>query len=61
VDQVHEIINSRLNLKIDYSGNSAKRPLGFFEIKPQSIKFQEDPWFSKIVPHIALATSRNYK
>jgi hypothetical protein len=24
-------------------------------------KIQEDPWFLKIIPDIALATSRNYK
>jgi hypothetical protein len=41
--------------------NFAKRPLSFFEISPQSTKFQEDPWFSKIIPDIALDTSKNYK
>jgi hypothetical protein len=41
--------------------NFAKWPLGFIEISPQSIKFHEDPWFSKIIPDIALATSKNYK
>jgi hypothetical protein len=37
------IFNSRINPKIDYSRNFAKRLLGFFEIKPQSTKFHEDP------------------
>jgi hypothetical protein len=41
--------------------NFAKRPLSFFEISLQSTKFQEDPWFSKIILDIALDTSKNYK
>jgi hypothetical protein len=60
MDQAHEILSLKINPKFDYSGNFAKRPLGFFEIKPQSTKFQKDPWFSKIIPDLALATSRNY-
>jgi hypothetical protein len=47
--------------KNSYFGKFAKRPLGFFEISPLSTKFKEDPWFLKIIPDIALATSRNYK
>jgi hypothetical protein len=61
VDQVHRFFNSRINPKIGYVMNFAKWPLGFIEISPQSIKFHEDPWFSKIIPDIALATSKNYK
>jgi hypothetical protein len=58
VDEVHRFFNSRINLKISYFRNFAKRPLDFFQISPQSTKFQEDPRFSKIIPYIALATSR---
>jgi hypothetical protein len=43
MDQAHRILSSKINPKFDYSGNFAKRPLGFYEIKPQSTKFQEDP------------------
>jgi hypothetical protein len=61
VDQAHEILSSKINLKFDYSRNFAKGPLGFFEIKPQSTKFQQDRWFSKIIPNLVLATSRKYR
>jgi hypothetical protein len=61
VDQAHGILSPKINLKFDYSENFAKRPLRFFEIKPQSTKFQEDPWFLKIILNLALATSRNYR
>jgi hypothetical protein len=43
MDQAHRILSSKINPKFDYFGNFAKRPLGFYEIKPQSTKFQEDP------------------
>jgi hypothetical protein len=56
VDQAHEILNSKINLKINYPGKFAKRPLDFFVIKPQSPNFQEDSWFKKIFPNIPLAT-----
>jgi hypothetical protein len=36
VDHVLRFFNSRINPKIGYFGNFAKRPLGFFEIYPQS-------------------------
>jgi hypothetical protein len=39
VDQAHGFLNSKINPKINYSGNFTKRPLGFFVIKPQSPKF----------------------
>jgi hypothetical protein len=61
VDQAHRILSSETNLKFDYSRNFAKRPLGFFEIKQPSTKFQEGPRFLKIIPNLALATSRNYR
>jgi hypothetical protein len=61
VDQAHGIVSSKINPKFDYSRNFAKRPLGFFDIKLQSTKFQEDPWFSKIIPDLTLATSRYYR
>jgi hypothetical protein len=38
-----------------------KEPPAFSKIDPQSTKFLEHPWFLKIIPDIALATSRNYK
>jgi hypothetical protein len=60
-DQVNGFFDSRINQKFGYFRSFAKKPLGFFEISPQSTKFQEDPWFFKIIPDIALATSRNYK
>jgi hypothetical protein len=40
VDPFHELFNSRINPEIDYFRNFAKRPLGFFEIDPQSIVSQ---------------------
>jgi hypothetical protein len=43
VDKAHGILSSNINPKFDYSGNFVMRPLGFFEIKPQATKFQEDP------------------
>jgi hypothetical protein len=43
VDHVHEFFNSRINPKIGYFRNFAKRPLGFFEINPQSIVFAKWP------------------
>jgi hypothetical protein len=43
VDYVHRFFNSRINPKISYFGNFAKRPLGFFEIDPQSIVFTKMP------------------
>jgi hypothetical protein len=55
MDQVHRLFNSRINPKIVYFGNIAKRPLGFSEISPQYTKFQEVPLFTKIVPDIAPA------
>jgi hypothetical protein len=38
-----------------------KEPPAFFQIDLQSRKFHEEPWFLKIIPDIALATSKNYK
>jgi hypothetical protein len=61
VDQVHGVLNSKINPKFDYSENFAKRPLCLFEINPQSTNFQADPWFLKIFLGIPLATSSNYK
>jgi hypothetical protein len=61
VDQAYRILRSKINPKFNYSRNFAKRPLDFFRIKPQSTKFQEDPWFSKIISYLALATSTNYR
>jgi hypothetical protein len=61
MDEAHRILSSKINLKFDYFGNFAKRPLDFFEIKLQSTEFPEDLWFLKIIPDLALATSRNYK
>jgi hypothetical protein len=61
MDQAHRILSSKINLKFDYSGNFAKRSLGFFEIKPQSTKISRGPVISKIIPDIALATSKNHK
>jgi hypothetical protein len=43
VDPVHDFFNSRINLEIGYFENFAKRPLGFFEIDPQSIVSQRGP------------------
>jgi hypothetical protein len=60
MDQAHGIVSSKINPKFDYSRNFTKRPLDFFDIKPQSTKFQEDPWFLKIIPDLTLATSRYY-
>jgi hypothetical protein len=37
---VHGFFNSRINPKIGYFRNFAKRPLSFFEISPQSTKVQ---------------------
>jgi hypothetical protein len=35
--------NSRINSEIGYFRNFAKRPLGFFEIDPQSLVFAKRP------------------
>jgi hypothetical protein len=43
VDKAHEIVSSKINPKFDYSRNFGKRPLAFFEVKPQSKNFQENP------------------
>jgi hypothetical protein len=43
VDHIHGFFNSRINLKIGYFRNFAKRPLGVFEIDPQSIVFAKRP------------------
>jgi hypothetical protein len=43
VDPVHEFFNSRINLKIGYFRNFAKRLLDFLEIDPQSIVSQSGP------------------
>jgi hypothetical protein len=61
VDKAHEIVCSKINPKFDYSSNFGKRPLAFFEVKPQSKNFQENPWFLKKILDLALAISRNYK
>jgi hypothetical protein len=47
MDQAHGILSSKINLKINYLGKFAKRPLDFLEIMPRSIKFQEDPLIFK--------------
>jgi hypothetical protein len=61
VDKAHEIVSSKINPKFDYSRNFGKRPLSFFEVKPQSKNFQENPWFLKKILDLALAISRNYR
>jgi hypothetical protein len=43
MDPFHGLFNSRINPEIGYLGNFAKRPLGFFEIDPQSIVSQRGP------------------
>jgi hypothetical protein len=43
MDLVHGFFNLRINPKIGYVRNFAKRPLGFFEIDPQSIVFAKRP------------------
>jgi hypothetical protein len=50
------ILSSKINPKINYLENFAKRPLGFIVIRPQFPNSQEDPWFLKIFPNIHLAT-----
>jgi hypothetical protein len=43
MDHVDGFFNSRINPKIGYFRNFTKRPLGFFEIDPQSIVFTKRP------------------
>jgi hypothetical protein len=42
-DPAHGFLSSKINLKINYLGNFAKGPLGFFVIKPQSPKISRRP------------------
>jgi hypothetical protein len=42
-DPAHGFLSSKINLKINYPGNFAKGPLGFFVIKPQSPKISRRP------------------
>jgi hypothetical protein len=47
--------------KPNYPHHFAERPLCLLQIKSWSAKFPTEPWNLKIVPNIALATSKNYK
>jgi hypothetical protein len=58
VDPFHGLFNSRINPEIGYFGNFAKRPLGFFEIDPQSIVSQRGPRIWKIIPKRSLASEK---
>jgi hypothetical protein len=61
VDSVHGISHWKLNLKIGYFWNFAKRPLGFIEINPQSRDSQRGPWTWKIIPKRSLASEKSTK
>jgi hypothetical protein len=41
--KAHGFLSSKINPKINYPVNFAKRPLGFFVIKPQSPKISRRP------------------
>jgi hypothetical protein len=60
-DIAHRILSSKINPKFNYSRNFARGPSVSLKSSHSSQKFQEDPWFLKIIPDIALATSKNYK
>jgi hypothetical protein len=56
VDPIHQIFYGKINLKINYREKFAKRPLGFFVIKQQSMKILRRPLVFKIFPKIPQAT-----
>jgi hypothetical protein len=59
--QSMRFFHSKINLKINYPGNFAKRPLGFFVIKPQSLKFPRRPLVFEIFPKIPQATFQKFQ
>jgi hypothetical protein len=48
--QSMHFFHSKINPKINYPENFAKRPLGFFIINPQSPKFPRRPLVFEIFP-----------
>jgi hypothetical protein len=61
VDLLHGFFNSRTNPDIGYFGNFAKKPLGFFEINPQSLILRLGPWNWKIIPKMSIASEKSTK
>jgi hypothetical protein len=61
VDLFHGLFNSRINPEISYFGNFTKRPLGFFEINPQSLILQLGPRKGKRIPKRSLASEKSTK
>jgi hypothetical protein len=61
VDRVHYIFPLKKVPRWKIPTNFVVSTLPFCEINPQSTNFQEDPWFSKIIPNMPLATFQKFQ